>query len=206
MTTPTLPSANTTIDPALVSEIVRRVLTRMRAGKPIENTTPDPLRLVTVDTVVAHATSNDRSIRVNGKSVITPAARDEAKRRGIKFVTDGTAHHRLPIGVATMINIIDTTEPAWTQSVVAGLARRGIDASTNESGTVLVITDTPAKLTHQYSVTGNHRAAMLTTISDVDRFWRELRPNVWVVDKTRVNLPTIVNIAARITSMTEAQP
>ena len=215
MTSTLSSNAPAPIDPAYIAEIVRQVLARVRAnGTPIQSTNQAltkqaPIaaivKLVTVDTVVASAASNDRVIRINRKSIVTPAARDEAKQLGVRLEivgTDYVASSKPAPDVS--LGMIDTTDASWVESITASLARRGIAISSGYSAIQIVLTDCPAKQTHAYSSLGKHRAAMLTGLNQVERFHRELSPDVWVIDKTQVSLLTIVNIVAKIARLSGA--
>ncbi len=207
-------STSATIDPAYIAEIVRLVLARVRASgtliQPTNQATnqapiAEAVKLVTVETVVASAASNDRIIRINRKSIVTPAARDEAKQLGVRLEIGGAnSHTSSKPATDVSLGMIDTTDASWVESITAALSRRGIAVSSNYSAIQIVLTDCPAEQTHHYSSLGKHRAAMLTEMNQVERFHRELSPDVWVIDKTRVGLPTIVNIVAVIARLAGA--
>jgi hypothetical protein len=44
---------------------------------------------------------------------------------------------------------------------------------------------------------------MISALADVDRFFLELDPTVWVLDMARINLISAVNIVARISHRSE---
>jgi hypothetical protein len=197
------------IDPAYIAEIVRKVLARVKAASmQTQATNPSiagALNLVTVDTVVAIAAKSDRVIQINRKSIVTPAARDEANRLGVRLEIVGTrAVASMARASSVSLGMTDTTAVSWVESIIAALARRGIVVSSGYSAIQVVLTDCPAKQTHYYSSLGNHRAAMLTGMNQVERFHRELAPNVWVIDKTQVGLPTVVNMVATISRLAGA--
>lgn len=210
MTSTLSSNAPAPIDPAYIAEIVRQVLARVRAtGTPIQTSSQTPIaetvKLVTVETVVASAASKDRVIFINRKSIVTPAARDEAKQLGVRLELVGTNSQSSSKAVSDVsLGMIDTTDASWVESIIAALSRRGIAVSSGYSAIQIVLTDCPAKQTHHYSSLGKHRAAMLTGMNQVERFHRELSPDVWVIDKTQVGLPTIVNIVATIVRLAGA--
>ncbi len=210
MTSTLSSNAPAPIDPAYIAEIVRQVLARVRAaGTPIQTSSQTPIaetvKLVTVETVVASAASNDRVILINRKSIVTPAARDEAKQLGVRLELVGTNSQSSSKAVSDVsLGMIDTTDASWVESITAALSRRGIAVSSGYSAIQIVLTDCPAKQTYHYSSLGKHRAAMLTGMNQVERFHRELSPDVWVIDKTQVGLPTIVNIVATIVRLAGA--
>lgn len=210
MTSTLSSNAPAPIDPAYIAEIVRQVLARVRAaGTPIQTSSQAPIaetvKLVTVETVVASAASNDRVIRINRTSIVTPAARDEAKQLGVRLELVGTNSQTSSKAASDVsLGMIDTTDASWVESITAALSRRGIAVSSGYSAIQIVLTDCPAKQTHYYSSLGKHRAAMLTGMNQVERFHRELSPDVWVIDKTQVGLSTIVNIVATIVRLAGA--
>lgn len=210
-------SAPSPIDPALLAEIVRRVYARLQETQTPLATQPldvAPVKLVTAATVVAFSASGHRTIPLAPRAVITPAAQDEAKRLGLRLdransvnrsPASGNAAAAPSIPTATL-GIVDTTDDSWAASVVSQLARRGVVATTSSAPQRIVVTDHPARQTHEYSASGSHRAVMLQRATQVERFRRELDPDVWVIDKTEVNLPVLVNIAVRIAQTTETKP
>ncbi len=196
----------TAIDPAYIAEIVRRVLARVRSGEAMVSAQVPITKLVTTETVLAAAASQ-QPIVVSAKSVVTPSAREEAKRLGIRIeIGSPRTTTSVKATAHASLGMIDTTATSWAESVIAGLSRRGIAAIAGYAAKQIVLTDEPAKQTYQYSSTGNHRAAMLCELGQVARFQRELSPSVWVIDKTRMNLPTIVNAVAAIARFSDEMP
>ncbi|MEO1529689.1 MAG: hypothetical protein AAFX06_30070 [Planctomycetota bacterium] len=96
------------------------------------------------------------------------------------------------------------TEPAFSPAIErdpaleSQMQRRGVVLPAD---TELLWTDEPAKAVFE-ACGGGRRAVMITAFSDVERFMQELRPDVWVLDRKRINLVAAVNAAARIAQLT----
>ena len=191
------------IDPAFLAEIVRRVIARLQPTHPNSTTTKTAAtaasisdRVVTADSIKG-LTGTPLQVFVAPASVVTPAARDEAKQRGIaivKTIEVSAAQRPKSASQTTEQEIIDSGQPERAAAVSAQLARRGI----TRIGSQIVLSDTPAAELYRCISADSSRAAMVACISEVDRFQRELQPEVWVFDMGRMNLITTVNVAARI--------
>ncbi|MEL6108724.1 MAG: hypothetical protein AAFU85_22180 [Planctomycetota bacterium] len=79
----------------------------------------------------------------------------------------------------------------------AQMRRRGVVLP---ASTKLLWTDEPARAVYE-QCRGGRRAVMVTAFSDVERFAQELDPDVWVLDRKRINLVAAVNAAARIAQL-----
>ncbi|MDV6034828.1 MAG: hypothetical protein F9B45_33005 [Phycisphaera sp. RhM] len=200
---------------AMIADIARQVIRRLResgsAGLAASAATvsapagPSPVggeKLITIETLDRYA-GTGQILAVAG-AVITPAAREEAVQRGIQiqFAESGVASPsitsssiRSSSGAAN--GQADTPPPAEMQvpdSLANQLARRGI---TLPAGVEILWTDEPAAEVYRRCC-GGQRAAMVSALSDVERFAAELSPNVWVLDRQKLNLVAAVNVAARI--------
>ena len=177
---------DTTIDAAQVAELVRRVIARLQ--QPTTDTDP---RLVTLETIEQHESGQ---LIIAKSAVVTPAARDEARRRGIAIqrrnesitTTTETAN----------LDIVDSDAPERAKAILQQLQRRGVELGT----TKIILSEAPASETYK-QITGGHRAAMITSITDVERFATELDPTVWVLDMKRFNIPAAVNTVVKISQL-----
>lgn len=182
-------------DQAFIAAIVRKVIDRLQQSDSSCNNTPVVTannNLVTVETIQQHSGS---PLIVAMSAVITPAARDEAQRRGISIqrrAATKAATNVTPAASASE-NIIDKQDPERGQAVRHQLGRRGVHLGALR----IVLTDQPAREVHDQVIGGN-RAAMVTAIADVQRFASELSPNVWVLDMKRFNIPAAVNVVVKI--------
>lgn len=175
--TPHLPSE------AWVGQIAREVLRRLRSDA--SSSTP-AVKLVTLETLRTLGSSAE--LRLAASAVVTPAAKEEARRRGIRLVTatsEPSVEHSTP--AAADGNAVDDV-------LLAQLMRRGV---TLPSGVTLEWTRTPAVAVCQHCSAGK-RAVMVTTYADVDRFFAELSPQVWILDAERLSLVAATNVATRI--------
>ncbi len=205
---------------AMIADIARQVIRRLReSGSPAPTasapTTSAPAspstvggeKLITIETLDRYA-STGQIIAVEG-AVVTPAAREEAVQRGIQiqYAAPGVAVSNIAAPSITSSGITSTsgaanaqadasppTEMQVPQSLAIQLARRGI---TLPAGVEILWTDEPAAEVYR-RCSGGQRAAMVSALSDVERFAAELSPNVWVLDRQKLNLVAAVNVAARI--------
>ncbi len=211
-----------TIDTAQIAVVVRKVIARMKEASnhqttdhPITNrpiTTHSAIDSTTTtiaDHVVCVATIESlgarcREIVVTAKAIVTPAAHDEAKLRGITInrCTDSSRRPTTPTssGVSSEASgvgnewIVDREKPERAAAMRDQLSRRGVTSI----GSTIVLSETPAKDVFRYCNTHAQRAVMLSSINDIDRFAIELQPTVWVLDMQRMNFMAAVNAASQI--------
>lgn len=205
-------AAGQTIDTTFVALVVSQVIARLKAQSNANQTNTGNSAVVISDHVVTAATiekipGTPSEIFVNEKSIVTPAARDEAKLRGMTINRSVTvppaqtpshpnshhSHNKQTNNPA--LEIIDRQDADRSASIKAQLSRRGV-TSLND---VIILSDTPAAEVYQQCHSGR-RAAMLGAIADVDRFVVEMKPNVWVLDMKRMNLIAAVNVIVRISN------
>ena len=200
---------------AMIADIARQVIRRLReSGSPAPTASapttsapasPSPVggeKLITIETLDRYA-STGQIIAVEG-AVVTPAAREEAVQRGIQiqYAAPGVAVSNIAAPSITstsgaanaQADASPPTEMQVPQSLAIQLARRGI---TLPAGVEILWTDEPAAEVYR-RCSGGQRAAMVSALSDVERFAAELSPNVWVLDRQKLNLVAAVNVAARI--------
>ena len=200
-------SSTPAIDPAFIQQIVRTVIARLQQLETRQldthtNATAASIgaKVVTSQTI-ASIKGTPSQIFVTPRTVVTPAAYDAARERGIE-ITKTTAvppaqRPQQPTSNNDGQQIIDRSNPARAESLVRQLALRGITTLPWQ----IVLTDTPAAELHHCKSTRSCRAAMVATITDVDRFHRELEPELWVLDMGRMNLIQAVNVAVRIAQL-----
>ena len=173
-----------TIDSALVAQLVGEVVARLKQ----QDTTSSNDRVISLETIQTHQATQ---LTVASTAVVTPAARDEARRRGITIQRfDEAAKRNNP---SKPHDIIDTDQPKRAETVRDQLQRRGISLGT----ATIVLSDAPAAEVHRQILSGK-RATMVAAIADVPRFTAELDPQVWVLDMQRLNIPAAVNTVAKI--------
>ena len=200
-------SSTPAIDPAFVQQIVRTVIARLqqldisRIDTQTNATAASIAVKVVTSQTIASIKGTPSQIFVTPRTVVTPAAYDAARERGIE-ITKTTAvppeqRPQQPTSNNHGQQIIDRSKPERAESLVRQLALRGIATLPSQ----IVLTDTPAAELHHCMSTRRCRAAMVATITDVDRFHRELEPEVWVLDMGRMNLIQAVNVAARIAQL-----
>lgn len=168
----------------MIAGIAREVIRRIReAGR--QTTSGAFEKLITIETLDRYSGATE-IVAAEG-AVITPAAREEASRRGITIAFGRT---NPAAGVETApAELLENSDAFGHQ-----LARRGISLP---DGIEMVWTDVPAGEVYRRCGNGQ-RAAMITELSDVDRFADELAPNAWVLDRKKLSLVAAVNVAARI--------
>ena len=165
----------------MIAGIAREVIRRLRDDGP-EKPSGAREKLITIETLDRHLGATE--IGAADGAVITPAAREEASRRGIKIT----------FGQTKTADGNETAGHQTSDALCHQLTRRGISLP---DGVELVWTDRPAGEVYRRCGKGQ-RAAMITELSDVDRFAGEFAPNAWVLDRQKLSLVAAVNVAARI--------
>ncbi|QDV41819.1 hypothetical protein Enr13x_16620 [Stieleria neptunia] len=183
----------------MIAEIARQVIRRLRESTSVPTASapasPSPNggeKLITIETLDRYAATGQ--ILAAEGAVITPAAREEAAQRGIQ-IQHAASSGASPTGVAdAQADTPPATQSLVPQSLGNQLARRGI---TLPADVEILWTDEPSAEVYR-RCSGGQRAAMVGALSDVERFAGELSPNVWVLDRQKLNLVAAVNVAARI--------
>ena len=190
---------NSMIDPALVARIAREVIAKLRQVSDSKPSTQTNKTAISIDENVITAatieqlTGTHSQVFVSAKAIVTPAANDAARERNI---TINRSVELPPAQIPKRQNTNTTNitgESDLAAAVTAQLARRGIESTT----AAIVLSDTPANEVFRYCSDGK-RAVMIGAISDVNRFFSELNPDVWVLDTKRMNLVALVNATAMI--------
>ncbi len=196
----TVASAKTAIPKAVLDRSTRGNLKAQTAADSIDD------RVITVDTI-DRVRSTSKQLLVPRGAVVTPAARDQASSRGItiRFAVEAVPPQRSQavtddaVTAPPLANITDPREPERAITIGQQLIRRGI----TRLDTTVVLSDTPASDVHRYCQVDRERAVMIASLIDVDRFWDEFKPTVWVLDMARANFVAAVNIVARIARTTD---
>lgn len=193
--------SNPSIDPAQVAAIAREVIARLKSSSSTNQSNTNQTaasiddRVITARTI-EQLTGNPTQLFVSPGAVVTPAARDEARQRGItinhtvKLPPDQQTHQ-------TRLEITDTANPQRARAVHTQLSKRGIS---NGSARV-VLSDAPARDVHRQCTAHRERAVMVTSPADVRRFADELAPTVWVLDMKRLNITAAANVVTEITRL-----
>jgi hypothetical protein len=186
------PTNNEPIDRDVVADIARKVIARLVAGSDAPDTPTVDDRVVSIGTLQQLPRSGKR-ISIRPDAIITPAAADEARDRGITISrtndTPGQPHTREAAAIT------DPARPERATAVCRQLDRRGIGTSSAR----IVLSDTPASEVWQQCSAQGERAVMISAVHDVQRFADELQPTLWVLDMNRLNLVAAVNVIATIT-------
>lgn len=193
-----IPRSNNSFDPAMIAAIARKVVERLQSAQVSANTIHCDDHVISANTIEELSGNPDRLV-VNKLSVVTPSARDEAKRRGITIErnvkqANTTSHHH------AHLQIIDANQPDRAASVRDQVLRRNIVGGP----TNIRLSDTPAR--DVYELCGQHGevAVMIGSALDVPRFACELSPTVWVLDMKRLNLAGAVHVTTQIIHLTGA--
>lgn len=203
-------------DADLVAAITREVLARLTATSTIQPADAEPHaeqindRIVTAETII-NLPGQPRRVSIRRDALVTPAAKDEASRRGISFDRNptstcaanpradrGSNHARDRAAIGGALEIIDIDQPERGDTIARQLAMRGV----NHLESQVVLSKRPAWEVHRQCSQRNQRAVMIGTISDVSRFAEQLQPTVWVLDTERLGLVEAVNVIAQIAKTT----
>ncbi|WP_372719624.1 hypothetical protein [Novipirellula sp.] len=187
------------IDPVWIAKIVREVIERVKQHQMESGEqSASPLSgVISVATVKEAAGGGKNELRVTTKAIVTPAARDEAKRLGITITRSAKNETKLSEKInqpPSEMAVTDNENPERAAAISQQLARRGIRASATVE---VVLSDSPSKEVYRICSAGR-RAAMISSIATVERIEKELAPQVWVLDMNALNFVAAVNVAARI--------
>ena len=179
-------------DPSMIDRLVREVIRRLMASTNGETETIDE-KVVSV-TTIENIPEAKKRISIRPGTIVTPAARDEAKKRSITITHTTTRETEQQPTTTTDSAIVDTANPERAESLVAQLRRRGIASPSTQ----IILSETPARDVYEQCSRHGQRGVMVMSIADVDRFAVELSPTAWVLDMTRLNLIAATNIVAKI--------
>ncbi|MEM6471065.1 MAG: hypothetical protein AAF802_16015 [Planctomycetota bacterium] len=177
------------IDPVVVSMVVREVVGRLKARSEARPDAWHGDSKCDTSTSMQHCADQVVSleslrnmkpgaVRLPSSAVVTPAAREEAARRGIRFSAGDE-------------------NDAESCDFQRQLARRGISL---RSHIAVVWTEDPATEVYKRCVSGR-RAVMVTCLEDVARFAQSFDPQVWVLDRHKFTLATAVHAAGMISKL-----
>ncbi len=173
------------IDPAWIAAVVREVIERLSSSDSMVTE-----KVISVRTIEKAFANTRKEIAVGPNAIITPAARDEAKRLGVTIRKAGQITKQTQ---PTSIAITDRKNPERAIMITEQLKRRGIKGQAT-----IVLSEKPSSEVFRLISETKQRVAMVSSVSSVDRIKKELSPEVWVIDMNEVNLIAAVNIAARI--------
>lgn len=184
------------IDPALIAAIAREVIARLKAtSRTNQSAASIDDRVITADTIEKLSGTPTQIFLAPG-AIVTPAARDEARQRGIAI----TRTVQLPADQQpknARLEITDATNPDRAEAIRKQLARRGIA----DCAARIVLSETPGREVYQRCTADGERTVMIATTTDVQRFADELSPTIWVLDMKRLNISAATNVVAQITQL-----
>ncbi|TWU34138.1 hypothetical protein Q31b_56090 [Novipirellula aureliae] len=199
------------IDAVWLKAIVRQVVSKVEVQKAALAAKPAPSpetfsgKLVSLETIEQWARSRKSEIKIGSKTIVTPAAIDEAKRHGITISRgeisrgESCSKSSQPSTVggsigkdSTEYDISDSQDPHRAVLISEQLRRRHAKGSA-----VIVCSDTPAVDVFRLC-SENRRTVMISDFASVERFENELSPDVWVLDMKKLNLIAAVNAAQKI--------
>lgn len=187
------------IDSAWIAAIAREVIVRLKASnltQPTNSTAAVSIaeKVITTDSLRSVAATTTQ-LFISKDAIVTPAAKDEAKERGITL----NRSVALPQGHETneqKLEITDSQQLDRADAIKNQLKRRGL----KDLGGRIVLSDTPSRDVAECCGDGQ-RAVMVTSVADVRRFADELNPSTWVLDMKRMNLVTATNAVAQIAQL-----
>ncbi|MGI9471959.1 MAG: hypothetical protein ACR2NZ_10525 [Rubripirellula sp.] len=201
---------NLSMDSAKVAEIAREVIAQLaKSSSKVVSNSQDTSDSEATSSTRATATVIDAKVitaqiieSISGtpekafvlpSAVITPAAKDAARHRGMTLerTIDLPADQRPH---PSQIEIIDYADPERADAIRQQVARRGITSGTAK----VVLSETPAKEVYFQCAKQQQVAVMITSIADIVRFADEVSPTVWVLDMQKLNFTATVNAVAQI--------
>ncbi|MGB1926692.1 MAG: hypothetical protein ACPHL6_09180 [Rubripirellula sp.] len=168
-------------------------LTATPSSKTNRSATLLETKVVAADQLIRLA-SHTSVVLIRHDAVITPAAVDEAKLRGLEITRVEKATVRPSTPAEELTQIIDHQQPERATAVALQLQMRGIGSPMPR----IVLSETPARTLHEETLHHGQVAAMVGSIDEVTRFAKELSVTTWVLDMKRLSLISAVNVAAVI--------
>jgi len=214
VSTPTAaPNSAASID---IESIVRRVLMQLRETNRVEVATQvtaseTPLfdqRVFSLEDVRG-IDAGTQAITLASRTVITPAARDELRQRGIAFekVSSGPASTHVRKTPAPGTRAIDLQRDGdVSDSLFAAVKNQVITRGVrlcNQASTVVVLSDRPATTAH-LRTRPDACVVSINRVDDVPRFLVELSPNVFVLDVLHLHVVSLTNAIASIAKPTSS--
>ncbi|EMI55412.1 hypothetical protein [Rhodopirellula sallentina] len=212
-------NADTAID---IESIVRRVMQELNAiAKPAVSSAAVPpqskpsnsgpagsqvldCRLVTLSEINA-ISSSVKQITLPAGAVVTPAARDELRHRGISLTTCESnesaqssvrSTSNAPGTRAVRLQSDGDVNDVLIASLKKQLSIRGVRLC-NEAGVSVTLSSRPATTAHH--ACGTDRCVVsINRLDDVSRFLRELSPNVFVLDVLHLHLIALADAITTI--------
>lgn len=205
-----------------IESIVRRVLSELKvmgnqdaAAKPT-GTLVIAKRVIALTDVEEIATTV-KQIELPSRAVVTPAARDELRHRGITITKTNTDQTAIATPTTTpavepgtrAIDLQTDGDVSATMlsSVKKQLTLRGIRLCNRASVTV-ILSSRPATTAH-HSCGGDRCVVSINRLDDVRRFLAELSPNVFVLDVVHLHLVAItgaITTIAKPSTATQSRP
>jgi hypothetical protein len=211
MTSPATQSA--TPNNVDIASIVEQVLRRLRdqtdtSVSPSKPATNDETvhvlndKVISVD-VIQGIPSGVTQVQVSG-GIVTPAARDEMRSRGITLAGSKSTHAASAKPASNsgkrFIQLhTDTSSKSIRDALARQLSLRGVDHCPRAHRSVIV-TDRPAATMFDRIQSGS-RAVLITRLEDIPRFAAEMDANTFVLDMQRFNLVALVNAANTIAQL-----
>lgn len=219
-----------TIDAQLIERLTVAVIQRLRADRIGEDT--DPRRLLVADpqtTITGAVTLNQRVIAVADIErleagakillaapgvVITPAALDEIRRRGLRMQRTeqgdlaGLPSSQQPAAATqVVVCIADSDQPTRATAWQRQLSLRGLQTDiiameeiqrrlqADAGQQAIIFSRLPAVLVCRFCRCAEIRAASITAASEVSRIQGAMRPNLWVLDTERLSFTNAIATA-----------
>lgn len=206
----------------MIDRVVREVLARLGSAGSTASTSSRPAasqegkeqeresrcfsiadRVLSVESLAAVPAGVDR-VQIQPATVITPAARDIARERGIIWIRQGES----PQAERGVLLIADTDSPARSSGLRHQLATRGLLATSTDPdsllkrigqdpATGLVLSDLPAGFVCKACRNEAVRAAAVSELNELSAIAAQMKPNLWVIDMRRVSLSKAIVLAER---------
>ena len=196
---------------SLVRRIVERVLIEVRQGSEPKRVSLDEQQVtffgnvLTIDIVKQFDAR--KSLTIAATTVVTPAARDELRSRGIAIVRGVSIRH--DVLRAGVVPIADADGLRRCAVLARQLAARelgevrgmGLDDLVKQVTTIgvagFVAANMPQSIVWQLHKQHNVRAAQVADVGEIAEIDRMVRPQVWVVDMRRQSLMSAVRLVER---------
>ena len=177
-----------------------------------ETTTETPVNFIpgSVISVSSLDRLNDavKQITVSTSAIVTPAARDELRARGVEWSRVNAASERSQgrsaNGEPMAVLVGDDSDGKLASALVEQLQRRGVEAAMASAKTIhhldlhqtaLLLSDLPARDVEHLCRRHDLSAVSVEAIATAERIAGSMQPRVWVLDRVQMNLTTLVRVA-----------
>lgn len=199
------------LEPAVIDEIVRRVMEHLHAapastrvaGSPVSPSNPSASHGVTLsqpvitEDILSERVNGSKQVVISAKAILTPSARDFVRSRGIEIVRDANKAKRVSAGRWQVLAVAAASASAVVEQIrTAGAnCEQKLCGSTQEAATqavsaicrgeadgVIVLTPEPEMAACLANRNERIRAASVSDVNQAARVRDQVKANVYTIN------------------------